>query len=191
MKIALIRHFATAGNLKKQYIGKTDEPILMQEKEKEYPYVQKVIISPMLRCRQTAEILYPDMDKIECPKFRECDFGKFEGKSYRDLNGDPSYQAWIDSGGTDPFPEGESQDIFSRRVTDGFEKMVDLLFWQRTEKAAMVVHGGTIMAILEKFEVSGRSYFDWHCGNGCGYLIRIDENEWKTGEKRCKVEQTL
>ena len=37
-------------------------------------------------------------------------FGSFEGKTYFDLNGNEDYQRWIDSGGTLPFPGGESRE---------------------------------------------------------------------------------
>ncbi len=67
------------------------------------PYV---FVSPMLRCRQTAEILFPQIPQIEIDPWREMDFGEFEGKNYAQLNGDPRYQAWIDSGGTLAFPGG-------------------------------------------------------------------------------------
>lgn len=50
------------------------------------------------------------------------DFGAFEGHNYQELAGDPAYQRWIDSGGTLPFPEGESREEFIRRNVAGYEK---------------------------------------------------------------------
>ena len=52
------------------------------------------------------------------------DFGAFEGHNYQELSGDPAYQRWIDSGGTLPFPEGESREEFIRRNVAGYEKML-------------------------------------------------------------------
>ena len=37
-----------------------------------------------------------------------------------------------------------------------------------------VVHGGTIMAILEHFAVPHKSYYDWHIANGHGYIAEFD-----------------
>ena len=118
----------TLGNVEHRYIGRqTDEPLSedgRQQLEKrkdqwaqvcrtwDMPYV---FVSPMLRCRQTAEILFPQIPQIEIDPWREMDFGEFEGKNYAQLNGDPRYQAWIDSGGTLAFPGGErllSQDVW-------------------------------------------------------------------------------
>ena len=69
MEIELIRHFATEGNLEKRYIGVTDEEIKAEfvlehtlkkeENGREEWKPELVIVSPLRRCRQTAEILFP------------------------------------------------------------------------------------------------------------------------------------
>ena len=72
IELYLIRHGMTPGNAEHRYIGRqTDEPLSedgRQQLEKrkdqwaqvcrtwDMPYV---FVSPMLRCRQTAEILFP------------------------------------------------------------------------------------------------------------------------------------
>ena len=43
---------------------------------------------------------------------------------------------------------------------------------------AMVVHGGTIMAILSKWAMPHQDYFYWQVKNGCGYLVCLDTDEW-------------
>ena len=44
----------------------------------------------MLRCRQTAEIIYGKTDYIE-NDLRECDFGEFENKCFEELKDNPDY----------------------------------------------------------------------------------------------------
>ena len=67
MKIYLIRHSMTEGNKEKRYIGTTDESLcpegiqLLEKKKGMYPEVTYVYVSPMKRCMQTAEIIYPEM----------------------------------------------------------------------------------------------------------------------------------
>ena len=110
--LSLLRHGATPANREHRYLGKTDEALSEEGraelllKKKEIP-AELLLVSPMLRCRQTAEILFPGRAQVQIPEWTEMDFGRFEGKNYRELNGDPDYQAWIDSGGTLPFPGGE------------------------------------------------------------------------------------
>ena len=97
MRIYLIRHSMTKGNKEKRYIGTTDESLclegiqLLEERKGMYPEVTYVYVSPMKRCVQTAEIIYPEMMKAgaySCnEKLRECDFGLFENHNYIELSG--------------------------------------------------------------------------------------------------------
>lgn len=98
MQIVFIRHSMTAGNLERRYIGcRTDEPLceagisLAQQKTAEirqtFPMPEVVLTSPMRRCVQTAEILFPDTPREIVYGLQECDFGDFEGKNYAELSG--------------------------------------------------------------------------------------------------------
>ena len=173
MELIFIRHGKTPGNLAGRYVGRTDEPLLPESREEilcrkmknEYPPADIVFTSPMLRCIETARIIYPGKKLIEIPDFRECDFGEFEMKNYEELNGRADYQAWIDGGGKDPFPGGESMDMVRRRSMRGFYRAMELAysgadpmtdqflmesdpFTEPVNSVAFVVHGGTIMSIL-------------------------------------------
>ena len=133
-KFYLIRHSITKGNLEKRYIGaKTDEPLCKAGyellKEKHYPKVEKVIASPMKRCIETAQLLFPDTQIQIEESLRECDFGEFENKNYQELSQSKAYQAWIDSNGTLPFPNGESQESF-RKLSSLATKEKDYFCWQ-------------------------------------------------------------
>lgn len=194
----------TQGNLEGRYIGcRTDEPLCREGirllKSRSYPEVDRICASPMKRCVETAQIIWgngmetahmgnrqPDKTAYQAavtllPEFRECDFGDFENKNYGELNGDPAYQAWIDSGGTLPFPGGESMEAFRNRCQAGFAELVRglaeleedrrLAGTDRPLRIALVVHGGTIMAVLERFGFPKKDYFDYQVKNGCGYLL--------------------
>lgn len=192
MRIYLIRHSMTKGNKEKRYIGTTDESLclegiqLLEERKGMYPEVTYVYVSPMKRCVQTAEMIYPEMMKAgaySCnEKLRECDFGLFENHNYIELSGCPEYQAWIDSGGKLPFPEGESREAFIRRTLEGFREVVRDAQAHDRETIAVVAHGGTIMSIMERYAVKedgtpAGSYYDYQIKNGEGYELRISEND--------------
>lgn len=186
--ISMIRHGSTAGNLQKRYIGTTDEPLCREGREALeswkaegiYPQAARVIISPMRRCLETAEILYPDVTPEIYPEFRETDFGLFEGKSYEELMQDDTlksvYQEWVDSDGRMAFPKGESMEQMKSRCAEGFEKLVPTL---QTD-TVMVVHGGTIMSLLQMYATPQRDYYDYQCDNGAGYQCRVE----LTGDNR-------
>ena len=188
LKLLLIRHGETAGNKLKRYIGKrTDESLCregMDELEKlVYPSVQAVYTSPMLRCTQTAGILFPGKKLNIIDELAECDFGEFENKNYMELSGNELYQAWVDSGGLLPFPGGESREEFKHRNVIGFQRAVNGCIRDGLSMAALVVHGGTIMNVMEEYADDERSFYDWHVKNGKGYEVEIDPQLWKKGRK--------
>ena len=188
-ELILIRHGKTAGNLLGRYIGsRTDEPLCDEGREglagKQLPEVERLYVSPMKRCVETAEILWPGFDRKKMQKvtdLRECDFGDFENKNYKELSGHGDYQAWIDSNGTLPFPNGESMDAFKSRCLEAFARIVEEVSEAEQEwiasgktgifRAGIVVHGGTIMAILEQYGYPKAAYFDYQVKNGCGYRL--------------------
>lgn len=185
--IWLIRHGQTPGNKLGRYIGITDEPLsdegirLLQQES--YPQPELVFVSPLRRCTQTAEILFPGKRLHIIEDLAECNFGDFENKNYKELSGNPDYQAWIDSGGTLPFPNGESREEFRRRSIRGFQRAVTACIRQNAATMSLVVHGGTIMNIMEEYAVPHRPFYDWHVGNGGGYQVSLDAALWQTG--RC------
>ena len=187
-KFYLIRHSITKGNLEKRYIGaKTDEPLCEAGyellKEKHYPEVQKVIASPMKRCIETAQFLFPNTQIQIEENLRECDFGEFENKNYQELSQNKAYQAWIDSNGTLPFPNGESQESFRKRSSAGFEHCMEQCLKEGIEEAAFVVHGGTIMSILSTHATEEKDYFSWQVKNAEGFLIEVTKEEWEKTRK--------
>ncbi|MFR8032926.1 MAG: histidine phosphatase family protein [Lachnospiraceae bacterium] len=194
MVLLLIRHGKTAGNLERRYVGTTDESLcpkgIRELKKRVYPSVDCVIASPMKRCVETARILFGiDVLVRICGGLREMDFGVFEYHNYEELNGDPMYQAWIDSGGTMAIPKGESREIFSRRCVRAFEEQVDQLIREKSAdcRAAFVVHGGTIMAVMEQFGIPRKAYYDWQIKNGQALLLKMDPAEWIHGKKELTV----
>lgn len=198
MRIILIRHGQTPGNLRHAYIGSTDEPLLPRELRRIHPLseenVTRLFVSPMKRCLMTAQSLFPDLvENGSCrivDGFREMDFGDFEGKCYADLNGNPAYQAYIDSGGESAFPHGESRSEFKARVTAAAAPVFDELLAREidhrdlpcgsggaVEMAAFVIHGGTIMAILDAFSDPHREYFDWQTPCLTGFTAELTGGE--------------
>lgn len=178
MIINFIRHGKTVGNLEKRYIGRTDELLCTEGTEEiknnKYPSCDIVISSPMKRCIQTADIIYPDKDFIICDDLRECDFGDFEGKNYIELSENPDYQKWIDSNGTDTFPNGENPYDFRKRCTEIFLKAVRRY---SNKNLTFVVHGGTIMSVMEKFALPKRDYYGWQVKNGHGFVTEYSDGK--------------
>ncbi|MCD8105052.1 MAG: cobalt-precorrin-5B (C(1))-methyltransferase CbiD [Lachnospiraceae bacterium] len=179
MDIFFIRHGSTAGNLEHRYVGATDEPLtgetfgLLKKKKEYYPQPDCVFSSPLRRCVQTAEALFPETEIRFRSGLRELDFGEFEYKNYEDLKDDKRYQAWIDSGGTAAFPGGEDRNSFCDRCCAAFEEACREALDAGMQKVAFVVHGGTIMAILDRFSRPHRDYFEWQVKNAEGFSCKV------------------
>ncbi|MGI5893274.1 MAG: histidine phosphatase family protein [Candidatus Merdivicinus sp.] len=180
-KVVWIRHGKTAGNLRGAYIGRTDEPLCAEGIEqlkqnfakKMYPPCDgKLLVSPLKRCVETAKILFGGVEAETVPDFQETDFGDFEGKSYAELNGNPAYQRWIDSGGTIPFPGGEAPEDFRNRCVRAFAEQMKKIPDGQT--VVIVCHGGTIMAILDAFSFPHRGFYEWQVRNGEGFCGRYE-----------------
>ncbi len=202
MEVIFIRHLPTPGNEKKQYIGRTDEVLssgavtsfhkkremyLKSQKEGKYPPfyppAEMIVASPMKRCVQTAELIYPGQKVVTEPELRECDFGRFEGKTYEELKDDPAYIAWLESGGVLAFPEGEDQETFRSRCVEGVCRWLKKGAAEKKRSIAFVVHGGTIMAALHRLAEGEHSFYDWQTGNGRGFLALAAEDEWQAGRE--------
>lgn len=181
--IYLIRHAKTQANFERRYTGSANEPLAeagireLQEKNKAgyYPLVERVYVSPMQRCIQTARLIYPDIVQKVVPGFTEYDFGEFEGKVYEELKDNPVYQKWIESGGTDRAPGGEDIESYKQRCCLALEQVLDEIRKQGLSDTAVVVHGGTIMAILERYVPGEKGFYDWQIPN-CGmYKLVVQE----------------
>lgn len=218
MRLYFIRHGQTLGNREHRYVGRTDEGILETEKERlrkmipYFPEMDMVFVSPYLRCRQTAEILFseetaePPLDipkwnlpergkssgkasiasgrksKIEMVEdFREMDFGEFEYRNYQELAGNPDYQRFIDSGGAAGFPGGEELGAFKERCCSAFGACIRKAWENDWRQVGFVVHGGTIMAVLEAFSYPHKEYYAYQVGNGCGYVMELEIDGNKPG----------
>lgn len=189
--VYLIRHALTQGNLEGRYIGQTDEELCKEgieqlevmKRDYGYPAVDVVFTSGLKRCKQTAQILYPDKTPIEMRDFEECDFGEFEGHTAEELEPYEEFSKWL-AGGEDARPlNGESNREFATRVCNCFNKTIDGLIKTGTQKAAIITHGGVIMSILAAFGLPEIPMTEWLCPSACGYTIRITPSLWSRVRK--------
>ncbi len=100
-----------------------------------------LVASPALRCRQTAEALFPGRAPDCDPDLREQDFGAHEGLRFQDLPdlGPLPRAALADYAG----PGGESFADLHARVAPALARIASI-----TGPVAIVAHAGTIRAAL-------------------------------------------
>jgi alpha-ribazole phosphatase len=189
-RIAFIRHGITEANEDGRYIGTTDLPLssagaqeLFDKLEKlDYPNPQKVYISPLKRCKQTASIIYPNCYTVELPELREMDFGKFENKKAEELMDTPEYKQYIKGGLDNPPPGGESAREMVNRCYEAIKIIISDMMYEGLTSAAVVTHGGIIMNMLSCFGVPKRRPMDYACDFGEGFEVLVTASMWQRSE---------
>jgi alpha-ribazole phosphatase len=180
-RIHLIRHGLTQANLDGRYVGSTDLPVTAQglaelralNTAHAYPAAARCYSSPLSRCRQTLEVLYPGVPAAAVEGLREWDFGVFENKTPEELKDNEDYRRWIADSTSHAPPGGEHAQAFFDRVGGAFSEVVYDVMKRGEPDTVICTHGGVIMAVLALFGLPERPYFDWACGNGRGYTVRV------------------
>ena len=151
-KLTLLRHGKTG--LGDRYIGSKDIPLspagvagianlkpVFADQE-----IDGIVASPMLRCRQSGELLFPDRSLTCDENLREIDFGRWEGLNFSEIvKKDPDLVDTWATGATDfCFPQGERVSDFMSRVHVAGEWLA-----KSTAKNILVIaHGGVIRVLI-------------------------------------------
>lgn len=189
--IYLFRHGLTKGNINAQYIGHTDLPITMDsisalksiKAAHHYPEVEAVFVSPLKRCIESAEIMFPKNNPLVINDFIEYNFGEFEGLTAQDLKDNDDFKQWLHGDMYSKPPYGESNAEFFARVCSAFEKVVDGMVKSGTETAAIVGHAGVLMAILSCYGLPEAPMAHWQMEAGYGFKLRITPSLWMRANK--------
>jgi alpha-ribazole phosphatase len=187
--ISLLRHGMTKENEKRAYIGWTDAPLNEKGKERirqlngSYLKHDLLFSSPMLRCTQTAEILFPHQKMDVVKDLKEMNFGLFEGETYEQLKRKTAYTEWLSNPFTYQPPQGESFHEFTERVESGWRQVADTIVDTNASSAVIVTHGGVIRQLLSNWSKERRSFFEWKVPFGEGYQLIWTKEAFRREEK--------
>ena len=184
-KIHLIRHGMTEANEQGLYIGKTDLPLsarglrdLLDKKEEAiYPKATVFFCSPLSRCRQTLEVLYPGSQPTVMEGLAECDFGVWDGRRVDELKNDEQFGRWL-AGDLQEIPGGEASEEFQARVMAAFETLVEYSMKNGDEEVVVCTHGGVIMLIMAAYALPRADMSAWGAEPGCGFTLRVTPSLW-------------
>jgi alpha-ribazole phosphatase len=183
--ISLLRHGLTAENEKSAYIGWTNSPLSTTGRKSIQSIVEPELLfsSDLIRCQETAALLFPYKEALQMAEFREMHFGRWEGRTYEQLKTVKSYQDWIE----DPFSRcpdgGESFVEFGLRIQTGWEKAKRQIFKADVASSAIVTHGGVIRYLMTLFAPQEKSFFDWKIPYGGGYELIFTKDGLRRDEK--------
>jgi len=159
-EIILIRHGQTDYNLEMKFMGQTDaslndtgrnEASELAERWNEEG-VKKILSSPLRRCLETASIVCPGREIETIGSLMEMDFGIFECLTYEELKKKypEKLEAWNEDRFNYKIPEGESIADMSKRVINGFEKILN----EYSGRTVIFAHSGTIRIILAHYLIN-------------------------------------
>ena len=177
MLIWLIRHGVTELGEEGRYQGRLDTPLSRRGRLalRQADFApQRLYVSPLLRARETAQLLFPQSEPHLVSDLREMDFGIFEGRSWREMEQDADYRAWVDGGCLGRCPGGEKKEEYTARVCAAFASLTEEALTAGTSTMALVAHGGTQMAVLERWGLPGRDYWQWQTSCGRGWLLSTE-----------------
>ncbi|MGN0707530.1 MAG: histidine phosphatase family protein [Faecalibacterium sp.] len=179
MTIELLRHGLTAYNAEQRYQGQRDIPLSAAgaaalRQVDDSPEV--VYVTPLQRTAQTARILFPSARLVPIRELQEMCFGSFEGRNYREMEHDPAYLAWVSANCESRCPDGERRSDFCERVCRAFAALTDAALARGEQRLVIVAHGGTQMAVLERYVLPHRDYYEWCAPNGGGFVL--DASDW-------------
>ena len=181
MELILLRHGTTQGNLERRFIGTTDLPLIPQgealarQTAKILPPVEHIYHSPLIRCIQTARLLWPGMDMTAVDDLHETDFGPFEGKSHAELKDDPLYQQWLATSGCGDIPGVESVEAAAKRMARGIRWILADAAARGFSRVGVASHGGSLMVLMNAVGAPKRpNANDWLCGNCGGWRVEAE-----------------
>jgi alpha-ribazole phosphatase len=182
----LIRTGKTGDGPWKRYVGQSDIPLCdkgveaLKElgREFQYPKVEMVYSSPLKRCIQTSEILFPGVYTAEAPGLMDMNLGEFEGKTFEELRDDEIFADWLKDSFQNTPPGGEETIAFTKRIIQGFSDIFAKMMEEKISNVAVVTHGGVIMTLLASIGLPKLPLHQWAVDNGCGYTVLVTPQMW-------------
>lgn len=187
MKIFLVRHTESEGNLKKVYAGTTDHVLTKLGENQIVNVINKLsnmlcltssytlYSSPLQRCTVLADEIGKllQTSKLIDSRLSETNFGIFEDKTYEELK--IAYPELVKLWNQDSIhfqiPKGESLKICSERVSTFCEDLIT-----KNEDAVIVSHGGIIkLIILYLLDLNLDQFWKFYTSNGC--VIELEYND--------------
>lgn len=150
--LTLIRHGLTAWNTSGRVQGHSDVELSdegvrqarrLAERTARIDGVDRILTSPLLRARRTAEIAFPDREIERDDRLRELHFGSFEGKSVQENSATEAWAMWLEDPYERSAPGGESYRALRERVVGWYEELP-----RDAGHVVAVTHSGTIQMLL-------------------------------------------
>lgn len=177
MDIIMVRHGESQDNRLKKYSSKDTGLTKEARRElgrtkkllEEFSY-DKVYVSPLLRARETMELL--GLDGLVDTRIREVDFGEFAGHDFESLtlNYKKELDYWLDNYLDHRPLGGESVKDLYQRVEEFLEEKL-----AQNEDILLVTHDGVIKSVLGWVFDRYDYFFRFKLDNGSISVVSLDD----------------
>jgi broad specificity phosphatase PhoE len=177
-QLYLLRHGDTG--MQGRYIGSTDVPLAKHGRARvegtgeilRRRHIEKIVCSPMLRCRQTLDLLDLPSPCHFNDLLQEIDFGRWEGMDFTQIvhSDKELVDVWAKSTDTFSFPGGEALTAFRKRIA----LFRDQLNAMAEERILVISHGGIIrhmLCLLLGLDQDNYLIFDVQPGSFCSLRL--------------------
>lgn len=166
MKLYLIRHGESQGNINRGYISGRSDPNGLTSKGKSQitrtawelrnTKFEHVYFSPVARAKESAGIISGllDLKSTSLDFLQEMSYGKFEGHYFWDMmeEAQVAFQRW-NSEFSYPFPDGEgkigeSLEMVSNRIWKGYHEWIKTIDTDKKSNIILVSHDAIISTLL-------------------------------------------
>ena len=192
-RISILRHGLTSANDKGIYIGSRSDYSLSDKgraqladkmDEFEYPGVQRVYSSPMKRCLETAELIYPYRELVTVDNMTELDLGEFDGKNVKELIERDDYKEWLQ--GKTPEKRapggGESMEELMLRLFKGMHEIILDMMNEDITHSALITHSGIVTNLISAFGLPKIDPKEICCEPGEGFEILVTAKMWQQSQ---------
>jgi alpha-ribazole phosphatase len=185
-RLILVRHGDTGDQFRRRYIGSTDIPLSIRGRQQAAALKKMLggnlpdirLSSPLLRCRETADILMegiPGGFNID-PDLREIDFGQWEKMTFGEILAASPHDVarWTEFDPDFAFPRGESIRDFQARLKRFAETLADT----DADSVLAVTHGGVIRFLICQFlQLSPWQYILFEVKPASVTVIQVSEGK--------------
>lgn len=182
-----IRHGKTRANEHGILAGRTDHPVLPEAKtelcrlahEYTYPVAMAFYRSPLQRCWQTLNCLYPGVEAQIVDDLIEIDFGEYEGKHAPGIIRKIGVDRFANRELTICFPSGESISDCLVRGHRAVDIILTDLQQKGTTSAVIITHSMFISIFLKYCSSEKLDKGHLFCPNGMGVHVRVTPTVWR------------
>ena len=183
-KLNLIRHgevvkpqeMILTGSIDLPLTGFGRDQIKNTAKYLEVSSAAAIFCSPLLRARQSAEILFHNKKAKVLPKLSEIDFGEWENQSlHKILKTHPEeIKKWENDFENFAFPAGESVKDFIERISH----LANFFFSLKEKEIFVVTHKGVITFLICHFlGISYQKYLSFHVDTASHSVLTLYEKD--------------